>query len=101
YSIANDGGVSLRGIYKGHMGYAYAEKIDSESVTMLLNEAMENAEILDTDDQEVIFEGSDSYKEVTLYSEKLNEFSGEEKIKLLKRLEEECFSLSEKVNSVN
>ncbi|MBU9721456.1 MULTISPECIES: TldD/PmbA family protein [Bacillaceae] len=101
YSIANDGGISLRGIYKGQMGYAYAEKIDADSIQLLLDEAIDNANILDSEDQETIFEGSPSYEKLDLYSEKLDLLSSEEKIDLAKQLENECFSLSDKVDSVN
>lgn len=101
FSIANVGGVSFRGIYQGKMGYAYTEKIDGASITFLLEEAKENALIIDSEDNEIIFSGSKKYEEIELYSEKLASVTNEEKINLLKKIETICFSLSEKVTSVN
>ena len=32
YEIAEDGGISFRGLIEGKMGYAYTEKIDDDSI---------------------------------------------------------------------
>jgi PmbA protein len=101
YDIAVEGGVSFRGICNGKMGYAYTEKVDEDSISLLPNEAKENSSIIDSEDIETIFEGSRLYEKVDLYSEKLSKVSAEEKISLLKQVEEEAFALSEKVTSVN
>ncbi|WP_084031570.1 TldD/PmbA family protein [Anaerobacillus arseniciselenatis] len=101
YNIAIDGGVSFRGIFEGKMGYAYTEKIDEESISFLVKEAKENLAMIDSEDPEVIFAGSEHYDELDLYSEELASVSNEDKIELLKKVEAECFALSEKISSVN
>ncbi|QOY35054.1 TldD/PmbA family protein [Anaerobacillus isosaccharinicus] len=101
YNLAIEGGVSFRGIYNGQMGYAYTEKINEEAISFLLEEAKENGKIIDSEDSEVIFAGSEHYEELTLFSEELASISADEKIALLKKVEAECFALSEKVSSVN
>ncbi len=50
---------------------------------------------------EQLFAGSSNYEAVHLFSEKLANVGAEEKIALMKQMEAECFSLSDKVKSVN
>ena len=45
YSISESGGLSLRGLADGKMGYSYTEKIDESSIDMLVEEAYENGKI--------------------------------------------------------
>ncbi|UCZ54042.1 TldD/PmbA family protein [Bacillus shivajii] len=101
YDLAKEGGVAFRGMYNGQMGYAYTEKVDEDSINLLLNESKDHASIKDNDDKEVIFEGSNHYESLELFSEELADVSNEAKVSLLKQVEEECFALSDKVSSVN
>ncbi|RXI97753.1 TldD/PmbA family protein [Anaerobacillus alkaliphilus] len=101
YNLAVEGGVSFRGIFNGQMGYSYTEKIDEGAILFLLEEAKENVTIIDSEESEVIFGGSEQYEDINLYSKELASVSTEEKIDLLKQIEAECFALSDKVASVN
>lgn len=62
YSVSKSGGVSFRTHYAEKMGYAYTEKLDDFSVQFLVDNAMDNALIIDSDDEERIFEGAGEYK---------------------------------------
>ena len=77
YSIAESGGLSLRGVSNNKMGYSYTEKLDDTSIDMLINEAYENA-----------------------YSEKLSQTSMEKKIDLTKELEKIALGLDNRVTAV-
>lgn len=99
YSVAESGGLSLRGTYNGKMGYSYTEKIDESSIDMLINEAFENSKYIDAEDPEEIFEGSKSYEILDLFSEKLSSTPMEEKIELVKNLEKEALSLDKRISS--
>lgn len=101
YHFAVEGGVSFRGLNNGKMGYAYSEKIEEAMIELLLDEAWENASLIDNDEEEVIFAGSDQYKEIDLYAKNLANVTVEEKIDLMKQLEAACFTLSNKVKSVD
>ncbi len=100
YSIAESGGLSLRGVANNKMGYSYTEKLDESSVDMLINEAYENGSFIESAEEEEIFEGSDKYSEVKAYSEGLSEASMEQKINLTKELERVALSLDKRVTSV-
>ncbi len=101
YSMSQEGGISFRGIYNGNMGYAYTEKIDESAVEILISIAKENAEIIESDDKEFIFKGSNNYNKVDLYSTDLSTVSQEDKIQFIKELEDTVYKLDDRVKSVN
>ncbi len=101
YSISDEIGLSFRGVYNGKMGYSYTEKVDESSIDMLLKEAIENAVNIDSEDKEVIFEGSKEYKEVNTFNSELENVTTEQKIDFVKRLEKEAFKVDSRVTSVN
>src|SRR5690554_2707055 len=57
YKLSEVFGVSFRGKLGDKVGYSYTEKLDSESITFLLVEALENAHYVDGDPED-IFDGS-------------------------------------------
>lgn len=101
YSVADEIGLSFRGVYNGKMGYSYTEKVDESSIDMLIKEAIENAKNIDSEDFEEIFEGSKEYKEVITYNPSLEKISTEEKIEFAKQLEKEAYNIDSRVHSVN
>ena len=100
YSIAESGGLSLRGVSNNRMGYSYTEKLDETSTEMLINEAYENASFIESTEDEEIFAGAEKYKVVNSYSEKLSLASMEQKIDLTKELEKVALSLDKRVTAV-
>ncbi|MBC8016533.1 MAG: TldD/PmbA family protein [Sporomusaceae bacterium] len=80
YVITEQGGISFRGIYHNNMGYSYTEKIEKQSVDFLVEEAMENAQIIEMDDQEELFAGADHYETLHRYSEAVANVSPQELI---------------------
>ncbi|MDM8534949.1 DNA gyrase modulator [Clostridiaceae bacterium HSG29] len=75
YSISENFGLSFRGIKNNIMGYSYTEKLDENSVGMLLENAMNNLKNIDSKDREFLFGNEDNleYVEINQYNEKLNE----------------------------
>ena len=101
YETADDGGLSFRGTFNGNMGYAYTEKLDEDSITFLLESAKANAEILEEEEQDDIFSGSDHYEKIDFYSEKLNEIPIPDKIEFLKEVESKVASYDPRITSIN
>lgn len=101
YQIAESEGLSLRGISGDKMGYSYTEKVDPSSIDMLVHEAYENAKYIDSVDKEIIFSGSEQYKEIEQHKDGLGQVSLEEKMQFVKKLEEAAFQLDERVVAVN
>ncbi len=100
YSLSESEGLSLRGVYKGKIGYSYTEKVDESSIDLLLKNVTENATIIDSNDEEFIFEGSKEYKKTDTFNSALESVEESEKIKFVKQLEEEAYKLDERIVSV-
>ncbi|WP_350342626.1 TldD/PmbA family protein [Proteinivorax tanatarense] len=101
YSVSDSSGLSFRGTFNDKMGYSYTEKIDDSSIEMLINEAKENAQIIEDKDVVEIFSGSPSYSEFDGYHKELEEFTAEKIITFAKDLEQEALQLDKRVVSVN
>lgn len=97
YEIAEEGGISFRGIYNGKMGYAYAEKLDEDSIPYLVSNAKENALVIEDNDPEEIFVGSDSYEDGNFYSEELEKVSISDKIQFIKEVEKEILQYDPRI----
>lgn len=100
YNLSESEGLGLRGMYNGKMGYSYTEKVDETSIDLLVKNVKENATVIDSDDEEYIFEGSKEYKKVDTFNPKLEEVEEAEKIKFVKQLEEEAFKIDNRIQSV-
>lgn len=100
YSIAQSGGLSLRGIKDGKMGYSYTEKLDDTSIESLIDEALENSKFIDITEGDEIFSGSSDYKEVNNFNEDLSKSNMEERIDFVKRIEEEAMTMDKRIKSV-
>ncbi|HBH12222.1 MAG TPA: TldD/PmbA family protein, partial [Clostridiales bacterium] len=100
FSVSNSEGVSFRALHNDKMGYAYTEKVDDSSIPFLVEEAMQNAIIIDSDDEENIYIGSDEYEEINNYNPILDQVTEEQKIQLTLDLEKEAMSLDDRIQSV-
>jgi len=101
YETSEDGGLGLRGLYNGKMGYAYTEKMDEDSIPFLIERAKANADVLDEDDGTDIFEGSREYVGYDFYSEELANVQIPEKIELIKSIEKKVLSYDPRIVSLN
>ncbi|MCT4596944.1 MAG: TldD/PmbA family protein [Vallitalea sp.] len=100
YSISDEEGLSFRGLYNGKMGYSYTEKIDKSSIELLINEAIDNSKIIDSNDEEYIFQGSDKYEQVNNYNEKSEAVPTENKIDFVMKMEEEGLRIDNRVDTI-
>ncbi|WP_391120958.1 TldD/PmbA family protein [Psychrobacillus sp. L3] len=101
YETSEDGGLSLRGLYNGKMGYAYTEKLDEDSISFLIDKAKANADVLDEDDGTDIFEGSKEYTGHKFYSQELANVPIPEKIELIKLIEKKVLAYDPRIVTLN
>lgn len=101
YSIAESGGLSLRGSSNGKIGYSYTEKIEDDSIDMLIDDALENSKYIEGSSDEVIFEGSANYEDIIYYNDSINEVPTQDKINFAINLEKEAYALDDRVFAVN
>lgn len=94
-------GITFRGIYNARMGYSFTEHLDHASLTFLVQQARENAEMNEDELQETLFAGSEYYHTHDFYAEQLNELSIPDKINLLKDIEKFLYPLDHRVKATD
>lgn len=100
YSIAEENALSIRGIYKGKMGYSYTEKIEKDSIDELLGNLIQYAESNEKEYIEVLAEPKEQYKNVKEKNDKLSKYTEEEKIDFLKSIEKEALDFDKRISIV-
>lgn len=68
FSDANEGGVCLRCLVGGQMGYASTQALSEESARELVRHARENAAVLEGHEQEFLVGGGQAYQAVTTHT---------------------------------
>ncbi len=98
YHVANTMGVSLRVKFGGKTGYAYTEALSGEEE--LFAKALENARLIETDEEEPFAHGGLEYAEVCGYSARIHEIDERAKIALALDLEQKTKVADERVERV-
>lgn len=100
YSAANSAGLCFRGVYNGKMGYASSEEMDEDAIDMLVRGVMENAVLIETDDDETIYGGGGEYAKPDKYSPETANMPPNEKIALALSMERTALSQDPRVKRV-
>ena len=100
YSVNATRGLGFRGIFEGKMGYSYTEILDDEAVDLLVENAKVNATIIDDEDKEEIFAGSEKYSNINCYNEELDDISADRKIELAMEMEKTALEEDKRVKDV-
>lgn len=100
YGIAEESALSIRGIYKGKLGYSYSEKFVEESIDELIKNLIQYAE-----NNESKEDGKSNIlirecKKSESASKKLGKYTDEEKIAYMKTIEKEAFLIDKRVSVV-
>ena len=101
YSDSNSQGISFRVLDNGKMGYSYTESIAEKEIDFLINEALENAAVIENNDIEEIFKGGGEYTKVEVYNPALEEVSIGAKISLLMETEKKTKDMDTRIKRVN
>ena len=87
YNVSDGGGLGFRALVNGRMGYASTQILDEEAIDMLVDGALENAALVESEDRQFIFEGSERYPELKLFEPRLEALDAAKKIEMAKKLE--------------
>lgn len=101
YNVSDGGGLGFRALVNGRIGYASTEILDEAAIDMLVDGALENAALVESEDKQFIFEGSDSYPELRLFEPRLEELDAAKKIDMAKRLEKLALAQDERIKQVD
>lgn len=100
YAVNSSCGLSLRGIYKGKMGYAATEALDEEAIGQLVEGLLDSAQLSEEEDVPEIYGGDTSYPQVDGYNPVLNTVTSEEKLQFVKDMEKAAFKADLRVDKV-
>lgn len=100
YSVSSERNLSIRGYYKGKMGYSYTEKLTDDSINELLINLIQYAQNNESEDVEILSSPSNVYEKIQKRENKLDRYSDEEKIEFLKSLEKVSFEYDSRVKAV-
>ena len=99
YNLNTSYGLSFRGKMGDRIGYSYTEIVDEEANHMLVNKAKENVLAIESDDIQFIYDGDKEYKDVSTYSESLENIAADKLIQIALDMEKEAKALNSKVES--
>ncbi|MBR3841255.1 MAG: TldD/PmbA family protein [Erysipelotrichales bacterium] len=94
-------GYGLRGLYNGKVGTTFTEIYDDSMCELLVNQIIENASVISSDDEQLFYQGEMNYPEINSYSNELESMNNEEIIKLLKELEAEGSKLDPRITKIS
>ncbi len=66
FSSSSEGGVCFRCLSGGKMGYASTEELSAEQARQIVDKALDNASVLESEEQEFLGEGGQSYEPLEL-----------------------------------
>jgi len=101
YKSAGSDGLSFRGLYDGKMGYASTERIADDVILFLVENAKQNAEIIESEDLEVLYAGGEAYPEVHTYNHALAEVASADKAKAALAMEKAAFAADARITGVS
>lgn len=97
---SSTGGFAFRGLYNGKMGNYYSELIDESVIDTVLENAKQNAALIETDEQEFIYSGGGDYADINTYDEELSKITAEELAEYAKELEKAVFAADSRITKV-
>lgn len=100
YNVSSSIGLSFRALVGGKMGYASTQVLDEEAIDLLIDGAGGNARMIENEDEEFIFPGSENYPELEVYNPAVDQITAAEKIEMAKQLEQKVLALNPAVKQV-
>lgn len=99
-TISQSGGLAVRGIYQGKMGYCFIEEDADENIPLIIQLIKENASAVEIEDTSKIFEGSEAYPTLEEKNNELKDTEMNLKINLLKEVEEKLSKADPRIAQV-
>ncbi|MBR3764573.1 MAG: TldD/PmbA family protein [Clostridia bacterium] len=87
YQVSASAGLSLRGTVQGKMGYSATQAFDEAAITQLVEGVKESAALVETKEQDEIFQGDESYPELPEEESDLKDVTPEQKLEMCLAME--------------
>ena len=100
YNLSKLNSLTIRGLYNDKMAVVSTENVDEETIDALLHQLVENSKVLTSPEKEFIFPGGAHYEEVEGLKADYEEYSFEQKVALLKEMEERALAGDPRIRQV-
>ncbi len=100
YSISNSSKLEARGIFNNKAGFCSTENIDSSSFNYLINGIKETAKLIETNEEPIIFKGSEKYYKKNVFSKALEAWDVNDILAKLHKLEDKLRDCDPRVSEV-
>ena len=100
YNLSNLKNVTIRGLYNDKMAVVSTENTSEEAVEALLHQLVENSKVLTAPEKEFIFAGGAKYEEVEPLKADYENYSFEEKVAVLKEMEQKALASDPRIVKV-
>ncbi len=100
YKDNNGYSILARGLINGRFGAARCDTWSADKAKFLVDEIAKNAKVVEDDDPQFIFPGSEKYKKISTYNKELENVSIEEKLNKLHELESGLRSFDNRIVEV-
>lgn len=100
YSVNDYTSVTFRVKKDGKMGVASTSCTEEDGIPALVSAALENASLIESPDEQFIYEGAKEYPHPKVYGEELDGITAEEKIQLAKLLEKKAVEADPMIKKV-
>lgn len=100
FTISECKGIALRGIYHGKMGICFLEEDDDSLMEYALHQIIQNAEAITSNDEVEMYAGAQEYPVLEEKENHMIDLAAEEKIVMLKEIEEELLASDQRISQV-
>lgn len=97
FKDADSFAVGFRGLKQGKCGRASVESLDKESAELLVEEAFDNLQVIDSTDVELFHDGTGDYRELDYYKGEYERMDSSQKVAFAKELESHALSLDKRI----
>ena len=101
YTVNSTRGLSLRGLYRGKMGYAATEAFDESAVSQMVQAVIESAELTEDEDVQEIYPGDKTYPQIETYQPALDEVSEGEKLNFILEVEKQAKAVDPRIEQLS
>lgn len=101
FSDNQNQGISFRGKFKEKMGYSYTESFTEEDADFLIKEAEENASVIESDYEQIIYDGKGNYVSVETYDSSLENLEISKIEEFLINMEKEALQYDSRIKRVS
>ena len=100
YNVSGGGGLGFRVLKDGHTGAASTQILDEDALHQMIDGAIENAELVESEDEQFMYAGDEDYPALNLYNPEIEAMPASVKIDMAKRLEKLALAQDRRIQQV-